>query len=251
MAKWTVAGRAGGLFLLVALATPQTLGAEEDPPEPVEIHVAASRGEIIPQSRGGGGFQRSFRFTADPAEGNHWIRQVLEVRGTVFDAGGETRAVHLDVIEYYRVDSTGRAIQADSHYNQFWEACGGDLTIGSTLTYGTLEARKLGDPILGKSFILRAATDAAGELVTMRTRTTRRVIPAEHGERVEFHVDRGSIPSTYAYRVQWDARAGSGSRTQPSGDIETGTWKIEYPQRPGPTQAAIRPRPIPRIERRR
>ncbi|MHC4578355.1 MAG: hypothetical protein ACYTFD_10550 [Planctomycetota bacterium] len=220
----------------------------DEPPVPIRIQVAATRGQIIPQSKGGGGFQRTFRFTAIPGKSNHWLRQVLEVRGTVFDAKGKSTPAHLDVIEYYRVGSLGRTIQPDSHYSQYWHHCGGTLTISSTLTYGTLVPKKRGDTILGKSFILRSAKDAAGKTVTMKTRTTRQVIPAEHGERVEFHLDRGSIPTHYTYRVQWDARPGRGSRTRPSGEMEVGTWRMELPKQTGPTVALVRPRPIPRLK---
>jgi hypothetical protein len=161
------------LLLLAAVAAPEAPS--------IRITVAASDGEIIPQSKGGGGFQRTFRFTAEPGEANRWIRQTLEVRGTVFDAEGGSAPAHLDVVEYYRVDSDGRAIQADSHYSQFFDFCGGDLTISSRLEYGTLAPRRIGDPIMTKSFILRGATDAEGEPVTMRKRTTRETIPAERG----------------------------------------------------------------------
>ena len=229
------------LLLLAALAAPDT-----PPPEPIRIRVAATSGEVIPQSKGGGGFQRSFRFTAVPGKSNHWIRQELEVRGTVFDAEGRTTEVHLDVLEYYRLNARGRTIQSDSHYSQFWNHCGGDVTIFSTLNYGSLRPKKLGDTIMAKSFILRSCTDAAGEPVTMKIRITRQTIPAERGERVEFRRHGGSIPTHYRYRVQWDARPGSGSRTQPSGEIETGTWWIEAPEQTGHTRAVARPRPIPR-----
>ena len=235
------------ISLWAALAGAAMAGPSAPEAPSIRIGVAASDGEIIPQSKGGGGFQRTFRFTATPGTANHWIRQSLEVRGTVFDAEGKSAPAHLDVVEYYRVDSTGRAIQADSHYSQFWEYCGGDLTITSTLTYGTLVPKKVGDTIVGKSFILRSATDAAGEFVTMRKRTTREAIPAERGERVEFQPAPGSLPTRYTYRVQWDARPGIGSRTQPSGEIEVGTWIIEIPEQTGPTRAVVRPRPIPRL----
>lgn len=220
---------------------------EAPPPTPVRVSVAASEGEIIPQSKGGG-FQRTFRFTATPGESLHWIRQVLAVRGTVFDSEGESQAVHLDIVEYYRVDKSGRTIQCDSHYSQYRDHCGGDLTISSTLTYGALATRKQGDTIIGKTFILRWAKDGDGKLFTMRTRKGR-VIPAEKGERVVFRADTGAIPTRYSYRVQWDARPGRGSRTQPSGVMERGTWLVVLPEQKGPTVAAARPRPIPRLDR--
>ncbi len=219
------------------------------PPAPILIRVQATRGRIIPQSKGGGGFERSFRFAAAPAEANRWIMQVLTVRGTLFDERGVTSPAHLDVVEYYRVDASGRAIQSDSHYSQFWEQRGGDLTISSTLTYGVLLPKRWGDAILLKSFMLASAKDAAGAFVEMKTRTTRQVIPAERGERVEFDADAGSIPTRYTYRVSWDARIGTGSRTKPSGKIEVGTWQQETPPQTGPTQAVVRMRPIPRLER--
>lgn len=228
--------RVASLLLLLVAAAPE-----------IRIGVEASKGEIIPQSKGGGGFQRTFRFTATPGEGNHWIRQTLEVRGTVFDADGTSAPAHLDVVEYYRVDSKGRAIQADSHYSQFWDFCGGDLAISSTLDYGTLEAKRVGDPILAKSFILRSATDAAGEAVTMRKRRNREAIPAEGGEHVQFARDPGSIPTRYSYRVRWDARPGVGPRTEPAGEIDVGTWEVVLPERQGHTRAAARPAPIPRL----
>lgn len=221
-----------------------------EPQQQIRIHVAATRGEIIPQSKGGGGFQRTFRFTAIPGKGNHWIRQVLEVRGTVFDAKGRSTRAHLDVIEYYRVSSSGRTIQGDSHYSQYWDHCGGSLTISSTLTYGMLRPKKRGDTILAKSFILRSAKDAAGRLVTMKTRTTRQVIPAEHGKRAEFQLDVGSIPTHYTYKVRWDVRPGRGSRTRPSGALSVGTWMMEPPKQTGPTVALVRPRPIPTLKKR-
>ena len=220
----------------------------------VRITVAATKGEIIPQSRGGGGFQRTFRFTAKPGKalhsGSHWIRQTLEVRGTVFDAKGNTVRAHLDVIEYYRVDGKGRAIQADSHYSQFEKMAGGDLTIRSTLIYGTLTSIKRGDSIMGKSFILRSCADAAGKFVTMKTRKGR-IIPAEKRERVTFKRHAGSLVTRYEYGVRWDAR----SRTKPSGTMEVGTWLIEVPQSKGTskskTSEAARPRAIPLLKTRR
>jgi hypothetical protein len=220
---------------------------EPEPPTQVRIAVAASAGEIIPQAKGGG-FQRTFRFTATPGASLHWIRQVVAVRGTVFDEDGKTLAVHLDIVEYYRVDASGKTIQHDSHYSQYRDHCGGDLEISSTLTYGRLEARKRGDTILGKTFILRGAKDGAGEHFTMRTRKGR-VIPAEKGKRVVFQVDPGSIPTRYAYRVKWDARPGHGRRARPSGEIEQGTWRVVLPEQKGPTKAVARSRPIPRLER--
>jgi hypothetical protein len=230
--------------LFLALAALAGVAAPEAPS--VRIEVEATAGEVIPQSKGGGGFQRTFRFTAVPGEANRWIRQTLEVRGTVFDAEGKSAPAHLDVVEYYRVDSSGRAIQDDSHYSQFWDFCGGDLTIASTLEYGTLAPKRLGDPVVGKSFVLKWAKDAAGELVTMRKRTTREAIPAERGERAEFHVDPGALPTRYSYRVRWDARPGVGPRTEPAGEIETGTWQVVLPEQAGPTRAEARPQPIPR-----
>lgn len=214
-------------------------------PAPIRIQVAASKGRIIPRSKGGG-FQRTFRFTAIPGKSNHWIRQVLEVSGTVLDAKGGSTPVRLDVTEYYRVNAKGRTIQHDSHYSQYRDHCGGNLTIRSTLTYGTLVARKRGDTILGKTFILRSARDAAGEYFTMRTRKGQ-TIPAERGKRVVFHLDRGTIPTQYTYGVRWDARPGKGSRARPSGEIDVGTWKAMLPRQTGPTVALIRPRPIPRL----
>lgn len=230
--------------LLVALALVSSAWAESDP---VRIDVAASRGEIIPQSKGGGGFQRLLRFTAVPGKVGRWIRQELAVRGTVFDAAGRTRAVHLDIIEYFRVDRKGRT-RLDNHYSQFWSARGGDLMIESRLTYGVLKTRKLGDTIVNKGFILRSCLDAEGKRVTMKTRTLpRQVIPAEYGARVEFEPHAHALPTRYGYRVQWDTRR---SRTQPSGEIEVGTWLVELPPQEGPTQAIARPQPIPRIRRR-
>ena len=213
----------------------------------IRIEVAASKGEIIPQSKGGGGFQRTFRFTAVPGAANRWIRQTLEVRGTVFDVDGKSAPAHLDVVEYYRVDSSGRAIQDDSHYSQFWDFCGGDLTITSTLEYGALVPKRVGDTTLGKSFVLKWAKDAAGELVTMRKRTTREAIPAERGERVDFREDAKALPTRYEYRVRWDARPGFGPRTEPAGEIETGTWQVVLPAQTGPTRAEAAARPIPRL----
>ncbi len=237
-------------WALLALAAAGVARADGPPPETVTIAVAATKGQIIPQSRGGGGFQRTFRFTATPGKSGHWIRQLLAVRGTVLDAEGNSTPVHLDVTEYYRVGASGRTIQADSHYSQFWKFCGGDLTIVSTLVYGTLRSIKVGDTILGKSFILRSATDAAGEFVTMETRTTRQEIPAERGERVAFDPDPGAVPTSYRYRVAWDARPGVGPRTQPAGAIEVGTWFMEPPEQTGPTRERPRPRPIPQLETR-
>jgi len=241
------------LLLLVATAA----GAEDGPPpETVTIRVAATRGEIIPRSRGGG-FQRSFLFTAKPGEANHWIRQTLEVRGTVKDREGETEDVHLDIIEYYRVNGRGRLLQYDSHYSVFRNHCAGALTIRSRLVYGELKARKRGDTILGKTFILRSCLDADGEKVTMRTRKGR-LIPAEHGERVTFAPRRGALPSRYEYAVEWDACPGSGPRTQPNGTLERGVWWIERPK-PKPakdettrtkTVSEAQRRPIPRVRRR-
>ena len=219
-------------------------------PEPVRILVAGTKGRIIPQSKGGGGFDRAFRFTAVPGKGGQWIRQVLEVRGTVFDAKGRSTAAHLDVIEYYRIDASGKT-KRDNHYSQYWQHCGGTLTIRSTLTYGRLVRKKRGDTIVGKSFILNAAKDAAGKYVTMKTRTLpRQAISAERGKRVEFHRDPGALRTRYTYRVQWNACPGSGPRTRPSGTIDVGTYTIEGPAQTGPTVEAARPRPIPRIKKR-
>ena len=238
--------QAGGPYALLVLAVSGIVRIDAaDPPEPIRIQVAATRGQIIPQSKGGG-FQRTFRFTALPGKSNHWIRQALEVRGTVLDAKGTSTPVHLDIVEYYRVNAKGRTIQNDSHYSQYRDHCGGVLTIRSTLTYGTLVARKRGDTILGKSFILASARDAAGKDFTMRTRKGQ-VIPAERGKRVVFHLDRGTIPTQYTYGVRWDARPGSGSRARPSGEIDVGTWKAVLPRQTGPTVALVRPRPIPRL----
>ncbi|MCK6459221.1 MAG: hypothetical protein L6Q95_04920 [Planctomycetes bacterium] len=230
---------------LLCLAALAGLSAPEAPPDPVRIEVAASEGEIIPQSKGGGGFQRTFRFTAVRGEANRWIRQTLEVRGTVFDASGRSAPAHLHVVEYYRVGSDGRAIQADSHYSQFWDFRGGDLEISSTLEYGALAPKRAGDTITGKSFVLKWAKDAKGELVTMRKRTTLEEIPAERGERAEFRTAEGALPTRYAYRVRWDARPGIGPRTKPAGEIEVGTWHVVLPEEKGPTRAVARPAPIP------
>lgn len=232
-----------GLPLVVLVLA--AAAAPEPPPDPVRIEVEASKGAIIPQSKGGGGFQRTFRFTAVGGAGGRWIRQTLEIRGTVLDADGKSSPAHLDVVEYYRVDSSGRAIQADSHYSQFWDFCGGDLAITSTLEYGTLAAKRVGDTILLRSFILRSATDAEGQAVTMRKRRNREVIPAEGGEHVTFEADGRAIPTRYAYRVRWDARPGKGPRTKPAGEIEVGTWHVVLPEQKGPTRAAERQMPIP------
>ena len=221
--------------------------AQEAPPDPILIEIKSSRGEIIPQSKGGGGFQRSFRFHAKPGKANHWIQQVLEVRGTVFDAEGGSKVAHLDVIEYYKLEASGRAIQTDSHYSQYWNHCGGDLTITATLTYGQLERIKRGDTILSKSFILRSALDENGEHVVMRKRTTKDVIPAEKGKRVRFVVDPGSIPTRYSYRVRWDSR--DGGRTKPSGTIDVGTFEHLLPEQTGHTRAEVRPEAIPVVRR--
>jgi hypothetical protein len=234
--------RSAVLLVLIAAAS-----AQEVAPDPILIELKSSRGEIIPQSKGGGGFQRSFRFHAKPGKANHWIQQVLEVRGTVFDAEGNTKVAHLDVIEYYRVDSKGKAIQTDSHYSQYWNHCGGDLTISSTLTYGKLERVKRGDTILSKSFILRSCLDEKGEPVVMKKRTTKDVIPAEGGQRVRFVVDPGSIPTRYSYRVQWDSRD---VRTKPSGTITVGTFEHVLPEQTGHTRAEVRPEAIPVVRGR-
>ena len=174
--------------------------------------------------------------------------QRLHVRGEVFDGKGNRKAVHLDVVEYYRVSSSGRAVSRDSHYSQFWTARGGDLVISSTLTYGRLVARKRGDTIVSKSFVLRGAVDGDGKPVIMKTRTTpRQVIPAERGKRVTFDVDPGSIPTRYSYGVKWDTRPGVGSRTQPSGEMGVGTWWVVAPKQKGHTGTVSTPRPIPRL----
>jgi hypothetical protein len=107
--------------------------------------------------------------------------------------------------------------------------------------------KRLGDTILQRSFVLRSATDAKGEEVTMRKRRNREVIPAEGGEHVDFRQDPGSIPTRYSYHVRWDARPGVGPRTQPAGEIEVGTFEVEIPEQTGHTQAIVRPSPIPRL----
>ena len=85
----------------------------------------------------------------------------------------------------------------------------------------------------------------------MKTRTIpRQAIPSERGERVEFQMDGGSVPTRYTYRLQWNACPGSGPRTRPSGKIDVGSWTIEAPEQTGPTVASARPRPIPRIKKR-
>lgn len=226
--------------------------AAAEPAAQVRITVAATKGEIIPQSRGGGGFQRTFRFTAKAGGALHWIRQELEVRGTVFDAKGKVTRAHLDIVEYYRVDAKGRAIQADSHYSQFEKMSGGNLTIRSTLTYGTLKSFKRGDAIMGKSFILRGCADATGKAVTMKTRKGR-VIVAERGKRVKFTRRVESLATRYEYSVAWDTRA---SRTKPSGKMQVGTWLIEVPKSngigaKGKTSEVARSRAIPRLKTRR
>ena len=219
------------------------------PATPIRIQVAASKGQVIPQSRGGGGFQRNLRFTALPGRAGGWIRQALEVRGTVFDVNGRTKPVHLDVVEYYRVGRGGAAISPDTHYSQFFAARGGKLVITATLTYGALESKKRGDTIVSKSFVLRGATDENGKHVAMKTRTRpRQVIHAERGKRVAFITDPGSIPTKYTYGVRWDTRPGFGSRTQPSGAIDVGTWWSVLPKQEGHTKASATPRPIPRLK---
>ena len=232
---------------LLALAA--ALAAAKEAKQP-HIDVAASRGEIIPQAKGGGGFQRSFRFSAAPVGIGRWIRQELAVRGTVFDEEGTKKSVHLDVVEYYRISRKGRAIQVDSHYSQFREARGGDLTMESKLTYGDLASKRKGDPIMSKSFILRGATDAGGEPVEMRKRTTGEVIPAERGEKVDFTPDGDALTTRYEYQVGWDCRTGVGSRAEPSGKIEQGTWWIDLPPAKGRTRESVRPRPIPELVRK-
>jgi hypothetical protein len=230
--------------LVLAFAALLAAGGEEA----VRIKVAATRGLVIPQTKGGG-FQREFRFTAVPAQANRWILQRLRLRGMVFDIDGNETPVHLDVVEYYRVDSKGRTLQFDSHYCPYRQQRGGDLEISSTLTYGRLVAKKRGDTILSKSFVLKWAKDADGTVVPMRTRKGQ-LIPAERGERVEFKHNPGSIPTHYAYSVQWDTRPGHGSRSRPSGSIEVGTWRIQPPKQTGTTVAVSRPKPIPRIKKR-
>ena len=224
-----------------------SLDCRAEPAPQVRITVAATQGEIIPQSRGGGGFQRTFRFTAKAGAALHWIRQELEVRGTVFDAKGSVTRAHLDIVEYYRVDAKGRAIQADSHYSQFEKMSGGNLTIRSSLTYGALKSLKRGDAIMGKSFILRGCADAAGKPVTMKTRKGR-VIAAEQGKQVKFTRSVGSLATRYEYGVAWDTRT---SRTKPSGKMQVGTWLIEVPKEKGKTSEVARSRAIPRLKARR
>ena len=234
---------------VVALVLAIALAQADEPPTPVRIKVAASKGQVIPQSKGGGGFQRTLRFTAVPGKAGRWIMQRLAVRGEVFDGKGRRKTVHLDVVEYYRLGRSGRAISPDSHYSQYWSARGGDLVISATLTYGRLVAKRRGDPIVSKSFVLRVATDENGKPVTMKTRTIpRQVIPAERGRRATFAVDPGSIPMRYSYGVKWDTRPGIGSRTKPSGTIEVGTWHAEAPKQKGYTRAAAKPRPIPPLK---
>lgn len=234
---------------VAALVFTLALAQADEPPTPVRVKVAASKGQVIPQSKGGGGFQRTLRFTAVPVRAGRRIMQRLTVRGEVFDAKGNRKTVHLDVVEYYRLARSGRAVSADSHYSQYWTARGGDLVISGTLTYGRLVAKRRGDTIVSKSYVLRGATDENGKPVTMKTRTIpRRVIPAEWGKRVTFVVDPGSIPTRYSYGVKWDTRPGIGSRTKPSGAIEVGTWQVEAPKQEGHTRAVARPRPIPPLE---
>jgi len=227
------------------------LAGAQPPPAPpvlVRIRVAGTKGELIPRSKGGPGYQRTFRFTATPAKSSHWIRQQLALRGTLVDVKGRTARAHLDVIEYYRVDASGRTLQPDSHRRKYPRHCSGTLTVTATLTYGTLVPKKRGDAIVGKSFILRSATNAAGKSVTMRKVTTGEIIPAEHGKRVVFHVDPGSIPTRYVYRPHWDACPGPGGKTELTGGIDAGTYKIEEPHQSGHTVAIVRPRPIPRLK---
>jgi hypothetical protein len=209
---------------------------------PVTIRVAASAGEVIPRAKGGGGFQRTLRFTAHGGEALHWIRQDLQVRGSVTDDKDVTKVVHLDVTEYYRLGKNGRAVSPDTHYSQYWDYRDGDLTISAKLIYGMLKSIKRGDTITGKSFVLRSATNAAGKKVTMKTRTMpRRVIPAEHGKRATFERAPGAPATHYRYRVRWDGHR----RTKASGEVETGTWWVEVPEQTGPTRAAERRLPIP------
>ena len=209
------------------LATLLLLGSAFAQTAPVRIEVAATRGEIIPQSKGGGGFQRQLRFTAVPGRSSGWIRQQLTVRGSVFDATGRTKAVHLDIIEYFRCKTKGRT-RLDNHYSQYWSARGGALHIQARLTYGRVVPRKRGDTIVGKGFILRSCLDENGERVVMKTRTLpRQVIPAEYGKRVTFEPRKGALATTYQYRVNWDTRK---SRTKPVGSIGVGTWRVELPK---------------------
>ena len=225
------------------------LGSSLAASQPVRIEVAATRGKIIPQSKGGGGFERRLRFTVAPGKAGGWIRQQLAVRGTVFDATGRTKAVHLDIVEYFRCKEKGRT-RLDNHYSQFFSARGGDLRIQARLTFGALTPRKRGDTILSKGFILRSCVDEHGSNVTMKTRTMpRQVIPAEHGERVVFERHARTLVTTYAYGVRWDTRR---SRTKPVGSVDVGTWRIE-PEKSadaGKTRAAVRARPIPLLRRR-
>jgi len=233
-----------GFRCIVLLAA---VAVAADPP--TRIRLEASRGEVIPQAKGGGGFQRSFRFFAAPLRDGRWIRQELAVRGTVFDEEGTRATVHLDVVEYYRVDRKGRARQIDSHYSQFREARGGDLSIASKLTYGSLSSIKRGDPIMTKTFILRGATNESGEPVPMRKRTTGEIIPAEGGEKVKFEVEDQALATRYEYAVSWDTRTGVGSRAEPSGNIERGTWKIELPKTKDTTKETPKVEAIPELKR--
>ncbi|MHC4957922.1 MAG: hypothetical protein ACYTGN_06060 [Planctomycetota bacterium] len=210
----------------------------------VTIRVAASAGQVIPRAKGGGGFQRTLRFTATGGEALHWIRQELQVRGSVTDDKGVSKAVHLDVIEYYRLGKHGRAVSPDSHYSQYWDYRDGDLMITATLTYGMLTSLKRGDTITSKSYVQRSSTNATGKRVVMKTRTMpRRVIPAEHGQRAAFARADGSLATHYRYRVHWDGRR----RTKASGAVETGTWWVEVPEQTGPTRARERRQPIPEL----
>ncbi len=222
-----------------------TVGAQAAP-KSIRIAVSATSGEIIPQSKGGGGFQRSFRFTVapGPGESNQWIRQELRVRGTVFDKAGRSTAAHLDVVEYYRVNAKGRMIQPDIHYSQYPRYCGGDLVIKSKLTFGRLRTKKRGDTIVAQSFILKWAKDAASEFVIMKTRDRRRIIASEKGKHVEFEDNDEASASHYEYKVTWNACPGAGPRTKPNGTLEPGKWWVETPKQDGPTQAKEKPRPI-------
>lgn len=235
------------VLLLAASANPQSA------PKSIRIQVFASHGEIIPQSKGGGGFQRRFRLEVvpGPGESNHWIKQELKVRGTVFNKAGQPTRAHLDVVEYYRVNAKGRMIQPDIHYSQYPRYCAGDLVIRSKLTFGRLKTKKRGDTIVAQSFILKWAKDATGEFVIMKTRDRLRIIASEKGKRVEFESNENASASHYEYKVTWNACPGAGPRTKASGTLEPGTWWIETPEQTGSTRVANKPRPIEKPKRHR